>query len=90
MLRTPFGPVQFSGALDFLKKICVYDKDENLLGEYEIKAHSDIQTFELPKKVSYVTIEIADIYEGTDFDEVAITSLQFYLGSTIFEESKQR
>ena len=65
----------------------VYEnEDENLLGEYEIKAHSDIQTFELPKKVSYVTIEIVDIYEGTDFDDVAITSLQFYLGSTIFEE----
>lgn len=73
-----------------VKKLCVYDKDENLLGEYEIKANSDIQTFELPKKVSYVTIEITDVYEGTNFDDVAITSLQFYLGSTIFEESKQR
>ncbi len=60
-----------------VKKLCVYDKDENLLGEYEIKPISDIQLFDLPKKVSYVKIEIVDIYEGTDFDEVAITTLQF-------------
>ena len=61
-----------------VKELSVFDMNENLIGKYKIENNSTIQSFNLPGKFTYVKFSITDIYEGTKYDDVAITTLQCY------------
>ena len=61
-----------------VKELSVFDMNENLIGKYKIENNSTIQSFNLPGKFAYVKFLITDIYEGTKYDDVAITTLQCY------------
>ena len=61
-----------------VKELSVFDMNENLIGKYKIENNSTIQSFNLPGKFTYVKFLITDIYEGTKYDDVAITTLQCY------------
>ena len=59
-----------------VKTIKAYDENNNLIGTFNLKDDCSIQTFSLDAKVSFVRFEIAELYEGTLFSDVAITLLQ--------------
>ena len=61
-----------------VKELSVFDMNGNLIGKYKIENNSTIQSFNLPGKFTYVKFLITDIYEGTKYDDVAITTLQCY------------
>lgn len=61
-----------------VKELSVFDMNENLIGKYKIENNSTIQSFNLSGKFTYVKFLITDIYEGTKYDDVAITTLQCY------------
>ena len=61
-----------------VKELSVFDINNNLIGNYKIENNSTIQSFNLPGKFNYVKFIITDIYEGTKYDDVAITTLQCY------------
>lgn len=60
------------------KKINVYSKDKTLLATFDIENNANIQTFILPFEVSYLTLEIVEVYKGTENKNLAITTLQFF------------
>lgn len=62
-------------------RVCLlfaYDENNKFIDYYEINDDSSIQTFEFPEPISYVRFEIEDIYEGTTYDDSAITLLQCF------------
>ena len=61
-----------------VKELSVFDMNNNLIGNYKIENNGTIQSFNLPGKFTYVKFLITDIYEGTKYDDVAITTLQCY------------
>ena len=56
----------------------VVDENNNLIGKYKIENNSTIQSFNLPGEFTKIKFLITDIYEGTKYDDVAITTLQCY------------
>lgn len=61
-----------------VRELSVFDMNNNLIGNYKIENNSTIQSFNLSGKFTYVKFLITDIYEGTKYDDVAITTLQCY------------
>lgn len=61
-----------------VKALKVFDEDDYLIREYQIKDNSAIQSFKLPNSYNYVRFEISEIYDGTEYDDVAVTSLQMF------------
>ena len=61
-----------------VKELSVFDMNNNLLGKYKIEDNSTIQSFSLPGNFTTVKFLITDIYDGTKYDDVAITTLQCY------------
>ncbi len=61
-----------------VKELSVFDMNNNVLGKYKIENNSTIQSFSLPGNFTTVKFLITDIYDGTKYDDVAITTLQCY------------
>ena len=81
LFRIVNGFVDFENPENFekynrVKTIKAYDKNDNLIGTFNLKDDCSIQTFSLDVEVSFVRFEIAELYEGTLFSDVAITLLQ--------------
>lgn len=55
-----------------------YDEENNFIDYFEIEDSSEIQTFEFEEELSYVRFEIEDVYEGTVYDDTAITLIQCF------------
>ena len=56
----------------------VYDEEGNCIDSFDVENTYEVQRFELSKTLSFVKIEIVDIYEGTEFSNLAITMMQFH------------
>ena len=61
-----------------VKKMNVYDEEGNCIDSFDVENTYEVQRFELSKTLSFVKIEIVDIYEGTEFSNLAITMMQFH------------
>ena len=61
-----------------VKELSAFDMNNNLIGKYKIENNSTIQSFNLPGKFTKIKFIISDIYEGTKYDDIAITTLQCY------------
>lgn len=55
-----------------------YDEENNFIDYFEIDDSSEIQTFEFEEELSYVRFEIEEVYEGTVYDDTAITLIQCF------------
>ncbi len=61
-----------------VKLIFVYDEENNFIDYFEIEDSSEIQTFEFEEELSYVRFEIEDVYDGTVYDDTAISLIQCF------------
>ena len=73
-----FDNPQYFEEFNKVKELSVFDMDNNLIGNYKIENNSKIQSFKLPGNFNKIKLVITDIYEGTKYNDVAITTLQCY------------
>ena len=73
-----FNNPQYFEEFNKVKELSVFDMNNNLIGKYKIENNSTIQSFYLPGKFTKIKFIISEIYEGTKYDDIAITTLQCY------------